>query len=144
MKIDWAKFSVVSFFMGNISDEVRLYQAKVFERFGVPLQQIKLVVEGPMQESMIIGSAYEQYVELAKDKVEYFMFFDIDCIPLSKKAIEEYITQMKIMGKGQLIGPVQRSNHIENARHTFAAPCALGFSSELYKWVKERNPEVSI
>ena len=128
--IDWSEFMVFSLYMRNIPNEIRLYQAKVFERFGVPLQQLEVNATGPMQESMLIGSAIEQVVEQNKDRVKYFLMFDIDCIPLSKEAIQYYVDEIKA---GKLIGPVQRSNHIENGKHVFAAPCALGFSSELYK-----------
>ncbi len=53
------------------------------------------------------------------------LFLDIDAIPLNNDAIDTYI---ECAQSGFLIGNIQRSNHIQNDQHLFAAPSAVALS----------------
>lgn len=57
------------------------------------------------------------------------MILDIDAIPLSEKSIDYYFEQAYA---GKLIGNAQRTNHIENDQHVFAAPSTACISKETY------------
>ncbi len=58
------------------------------------------------------------------------LFLDIDCIPLSKEAIE---WTFKTAYSGHLVGNIQRSNHYENDEHVFAAISYACFTRETYE-----------
>jgi hypothetical protein len=58
------------------------------------------------------------------------LFLDIDCIPLSDRAIDYYFDAAY---SGNIIGNAQRSNHIQNNQHVFAAPSAICLTAETYK-----------
>jgi len=119
--------------MGNIPKEVIKYQKKVFDYFNVPLEQIK--VEFHNGESVSHAEAIESYLFTCTRETNKtnFIIFDIDCIPLNLKALEYYAQSIE---KGILIGPMQRSNHINNNKHIYCGPCALGFNKTIYKPTK--------
>lgn len=66
--------------------------------------------------------------ELTK-KVDHLMFLDIDAIPLNSFALPTFFDRA---AAGVLIGNAQRSNHLENDQHMFAAPSAVCMSVETY------------
>jgi hypothetical protein len=53
------------------------------------------------------------------------IILDIDCIPVSLNAFEYYA---KVAASGKLIGNAQRTNHLNNGQHVFAAPSASAIS----------------
>lgn len=57
------------------------------------------------------------------------IILDTDCIPLSDRAFE-YYAQTALNGK--LIGNAQRTNHLQNNQHVFAAPSASAISRQIY------------
>jgi len=57
------------------------------------------------------------------------LILDIDCIPVSERAIEKYINAA---AAGRIIGNAQRSNHLENGQHVFAASSCTAISKETY------------
>jgi len=59
----------------------------------------------------------------------------IDCLPLENNALN-YFFERAYMGK--IIGDAQRSNHIQNDQHVFAAPHNVTFTIEMYR--KLGNP----
>lgn len=57
------------------------------------------------------------------------LILDIDCIPLSTRALEYTFEQAE---KGILVGNVQRSNHIENNKHVYVAPSCIALTWDLF------------
>ena len=72
---------------------------------------------------------------LAKENIEQKMdhdvviILDIDCIPVSDNAFEYYAQEAL---KGNLIGNAQRTNHLQNNQHVFAAPSASAISRSTF------------
>lgn len=66
---------------------------------------------------------------------DVMLFLDLDCVPLNDNAIDMMIERA---AAGSLIGNAQRTNHLNNNQHVFAAPSALGLSAENFK--KMGNP----
>jgi hypothetical protein len=58
------------------------------------------------------------------------MFLDIDCVPLNDNALDYFFDKAY---NGWVIGDAQRSNHIQNDQHIFAAPHNVTFSVETYR-----------
>lgn len=129
---------IVSFFMGNIDMKTVGLQRSVVEKFNkskIHHYIIKIDVPHP------IGIDYfwsingikphpfkDANIEQQMDH-DVILFLDIDCIPLSDGAIDLYLEKA---AQGILVGNIQRSNHLENNQHVFAAPSAVALSKETF------------
>jgi hypothetical protein len=60
---------------------------------------------------------------------DVIMFLDIDAIPVDNFGLDYYIHRA---AEGALIGNAQRSNHIQNNQHIFAAPSVVSMSVDTY------------
>lgn len=76
----------------------------------------------------VLNYAFEKL--FYKDNYDTIMLLDIDCIPLSSAAIDYVFEQAE---KGQIVGNIQRSNHIENNKHVYVAPSAMCITKEIYE-----------
>ena len=125
------KACIASYFMPNIDQKTVELQKKVVEKFN-PLKLQHLVIKGEIPHGMFMDYVWSlngQSVSTLKiDKqldFDVVLFLDIDCLPVSANAIELYLTTAL---EGKLIGNAQRSGHIQNNNHLFAAPSALALS----------------
>lgn len=133
------KVCIASYYMPNISQKTVELQKKVTEKFN-PLRIPHIVVTGEMPHGLFIDYMWAlngQPPLSMKDKninkqldFDAILFLDIDCIPLSDNAIELYLNRAL---DGVLIGNAQRSGHISNNNHLFAAPSAVALSRETYE-----------
>jgi len=130
---------VVSFFMDNISENVVRAQQLVVQKFNVSkVKHYTIKVDFPhgialdyfwglngLVNATFAGRDFKK--QLDHDAI---LFLDIDCIPLSDRAIDYYIERAYA---GKVVGNAQRSNHIQNNQHVFAAPSALCLTAETFK-----------
>jgi len=65
-----------------------------------------------------------------ENNYDTILLLDIDCIPLSTKAIEYTFERAE---QGVLIGNIQRSNHIENNKHVYVAPSAMCITKNMFE-----------
>lgn len=132
---------IVSYLMENVSEKTAEMQKQVIEKYnksGIRFYQVK----GQMSHAQFIdyfwavnGSPTPAMAEVGvKKQLEHdgMLILDIDCIPLTDKAIDYYLEQAS---NGKVIGNVQRSNHLDNNQHVFAAPSALAISKETYETI---------
>ena len=126
------KACIASYFMPNIDQKTVELQKKVVEKFN-PLKLQHLVIKGEIPHGMFMDYVWSlngQPVSTLKIEkqldFDVVLFLDIDCLPVSANAIELYLTTAL---EGKLIGNAQRSGHIQNNNHLFAAPSALALSS---------------
>lgn len=134
-----SKPCIATFYMENVDKKTVEYQQKVIEKYNkskVPVYVLKVNVPH--------GVAIDYFWALNGVKTEIFaqhevqqtlhhdtiLFLDIDCIPLHEDAIDDYLAAA---AEGKLIGNAQRSNHIENNQHMFAAPSAVAVSKETFQ-----------
>jgi hypothetical protein len=130
---------LVSFFMGNIDYKLVGLQRSVVEKYNPSKYhhyQIKVdiphavaidyfwALNGCITEAMIPHNIPQQVDH------DVVLFLDIDCIPLAEHAIDLCVNSA---AAGNLIGNAQRSNHIENDQHLFAAPSAIALTRDNYK-----------
>lgn len=129
---------IVTFFMDNVDMKTVGLQRSVIEKFNkskVPLYQVKIDVPHAVGIDYfwaINGCLPPTFgdVEIGQQvDHDVVLFLDIDCIPLSDTSIDYYLEEAN---KGNLIGNAQRSNHIQNGQHVFAAPSACSISRENY------------
>jgi len=129
------KACIASYFMPNIHPKTVELQQAVVKKFN-PLNLRHIVIRGQIPHGMFMDYVWSlngQMVSTLKDQTinkqldfDVVLFLDIDCIPVSQNAIEIYLTRAL---EGSLIGNAQRSGHIKNNNHLFAAPSALALSA---------------
>lgn len=129
------KACIASYFMPNIHPKTVDLQRAVVKKFNsLNLQHI--VIRGEIPHGMFMDYVWSlngQTVSTIKDQniqkqldFDAILFLDIDCLPVNPNAIEIYLTRAL---EGALIGNAQRSGHIDNDNHLFAAPSALALSA---------------
>lgn len=129
---------IVSFFMDNIDKKTVEYQRKVVEKFNVSnVKHYSVKIACPHAIGIDffwkMNGCGVKTVDGIKDvpvlEHDTILILDLDCIPLSTTAIDYYL---KKASEGFLIGNIQRSNHLENNQHVFAAPSAAALSKETF------------
>lgn len=125
--INGKKVGIYSSYGSNIDQSVIDAQAKVFEAFGRKVNQIKWEGRHP---------AFLDYI-VQTEEVDFFMFFDIDAIPLRADFLEEMICR----AEGGLVGAEQISVHISD--HVFAASFAFCISRESYEKLGRPSFEIT-
>lgn len=121
---------LVSTFVGkNRSSNILEWHQRVFEHYKVPVNYISASFE----LGISYGRLIDHYVNSVIDSVDYFIFFDMDAMPLKKEGIRLIID--KIKDKNTIWGISQQSTHIlKNGTpiHPYAGFSSCGFSKELY------------
>lgn len=115
--------TVISIYMDNISRDVVDYQYKCVSRclpVGWSFIQYLSKVSHP--------EALEECLKLVTNDV--VIFLDVDCIPLSKRALEYLYHHAS---RGFLTGAIQRANHISNQAHLYVGPFCMAFEVIKYK-----------
>lgn len=122
---------IASIFMKNIDQNLLNLQKKVVEKYNLSkIPHYQVYTEAPP------GYTMDKLVDLLEErKHDAIMFLDIDCLPLNEHALNYMFDKAY---SGTLIGDAQRSNHIDNGQHVFAAPHNVTFTIEMYR--KLGNP----
>ena len=134
LNVDDEKVLISTFIGDNRDQEVFEFHQKVFNKYNIPINYIY----APFSQGISYGSLIDKYVEISKSITDYFIFFDVDAIPLSENFIE--VIYDKIRDKDTIWGISQQSNHIKkNGRiqHPYAGFSTCGFSKALYAKIGE-------
>lgn len=128
---------IFSIFMDNIDPATVEAQAKVMRKFApnVKFQQIKTAYSHDTTMDMLWALNDVDVIDFHKPKERPFdhdivIFLDIDCVPVSDKAIPYLIERAE---RGELVGHVQRSNHIDNGEHLFVAPSCMAIRRDIFQ-----------
>lgn len=121
--------SVHSLYMNNISEEMRVAQKRVVEKF-LPSDFYFTQVHRDVNHHDAQAHAYALADCVKHCQTDVVMFLDIDAIPLSTYAFQ-YLFEAATAGI--LIGPAQRSLHLLNHKHVFVAMAACAFSKRCYE-----------
>lgn len=113
---------IISFFNNNIDLEIVTYQKKVFEFFNLPLLQIN----DNCSHAEFLFSTFKNF-----NSFKYFIFFDIDCIPLQKEAIFSLLND--IQDGNTISGAIQTANHKKEGKNVYVGPFFLGISKSLFE-----------
>jgi len=110
---------ISSYCFESLDRRVPEWQKKVFDHLGVDLNQF------------VGSSRHPEFLDFIVNNMEfdYFIFFDIDCIPLNANIIQ-YI--MDIIDFDSIIGIEQQCNSNESINHIYAGPACFGISKKLY------------
>lgn len=129
---------IVSFFMDNIDMKTVGLQKSVVEKFNkskINHYIMKVNIPHPIAIDYfwcINGAKPAPFKDANIEQQmnhDVILFLDIDCIPLSAGAIDKYIEQAS---QGIIVGNAQRTNHLDNNQHVFAAPSAVALSKETF------------
>lgn len=124
---------IVSFYMPNIHPAVVENQREVVQRMN-PSNIEHVRVRAPMPRVDNNGEAVDNFMRMNAERADMqfdvIVVLDIDCIPLHAKTLDYFVERA---AAGVLIGNAQRSNHIQNNEHVFAAPSLHAFSLETYE-----------
>lgn len=120
-------YKIFSYYDENYK-EVAYYQQLVFNKFGLHVNQTCQKDDGHETNYIYHG----QYLEdvLNHESAELYIFFDIDCIPLSADFLDVLIEKVK--DKNTLSGAVGCANHID-PNFLYIHPCFMGLTKEVYK-----------
>lgn len=129
---------IISFFMDNIDRKTVDYQKAIVQKYNknnYPHYIMKTASPHGVSIDYFWTVNGVEVHTLAnkgiKQKVDHDIVFmlDIDAIPLHEDAFDVYIEEA---AKGKIIGNAQRTNHIQNNQHVFAAPSASAISRETF------------
>lgn len=116
---------ILSVYMSNISPETVKFHNLVMN---------KLAPEYDLMYAKTALSHAEALDQLWKSQelrsYDTFMFIDIDCVPLNSRSIGRYFDAA---AQGAIVGNAQRTNHLENGQHMFAAPSAICLKREVWE-----------
>lgn len=116
--------TVFSVYAGNVHSEVLTYQKMVVDKFLPASCEFK-----QYRPAHWISHAAALTECQALNSHPVTIFLDIDCIPLKAGAFEVLVDEAL---NGNLVGAVQRANHIENGQHLYAGPFCMAFSNSQY------------
>jgi len=127
---------IISYFMPNINQYTVRLQSEVVKKFNT-MSLPHHVMQGQIPHGLFVDyfwSANKAKVKTLENveipdsfNYDYVIILDIDCIPVSEKAFEYFLSRAK---EGILVGNMQRSGHIDNGDHLFAAPSCSAISRE--------------
>jgi replicative DNA helicase len=120
-------------FNNDIDPRFHEYQAKIMKKFGLekiyhPLKyefHYSIMTHGDVLNKFVNSLFYEHGFDC-------ILIMDIDCIPLSREGIEKVFEYAE---DGCLVGNIQRSNHIQNNKHLYAASSFICFTKDLYRQI---------
>ena len=110
-----------TFYKSNISPYLLFYQKQVFKMLGIELHQI-------CDNDITHGDFMTR--TLRDVDADYFVIFDIDCIPLKPEAIIKVLSQVK--DNKTLAGCAQTASHFNDGKNVYIGPCFFAISKALY------------
>lgn len=123
-----ARPCIISIFMNNIDMTMVEKQKQVVQKFnklGIP--HFHVLTDGQPGDTM------NRVMDLvAQNNFDAVMFLDIDAIPVHEKALEYMFSRAYA---GVVIGSAQRSNHIQNNQHVFAAPHNVTLTLKVFEQI---------
>ncbi len=117
---------ISSFHKSNISPYLLFYQKMVFKMLGIELHQIK-------DDNSSHGDFMTKTLKTIN--ADYFIFFDIDCIPLSTQAITKLLDQIK--DNKTIAGAAQTANQFNEGKNTYVGPFFMGISKTAYSVLEQ-------
>lgn len=117
--LDNKSILIVSYQYNNLDEMVSKNQYEVFRKFNIILNQF----QGEIRHSEFMDNILNNY------EYDYYIFFDIDCIPLKDNIVEYIINKIQ---KNSMIGIEQQCNCNSSINHIYAGPACFGISKEFY------------
>lgn len=117
------KYGIYSYYKSNISQEIVSLQSCVFKKFEFEITQIK---NDNWEHFQFLNSILNDPLT-----PEFILFFDIDCIPLTKESISLVLQQ--IQDQNTIAGGAQTANHLLDGKNLYIGPFFMAISKTVYK-----------
>ena len=101
---------IFSLYWNNVDSEIVAWQKRVFDKIGFSINQHNI---NGVNHGSWIDDVMKQY-----ENVDVYLFLDIDCVPLSKEALNE---TFKAAQKYGLAGAEGAANHLDPNKNYIAA-----------------------
>ena len=122
------KASVFSIYMSNICNDVVAAQHACVSKYLPADWEFHQYLHSPQQfEIRHHAAAISRCIQESINDV--IILLDIDCIPLTRNAFQFLSWAAH---RGDLVGAVQRANHINNNEHLYVGPFCMAFSKKKY------------
>ncbi|MDF2190582.1 hypothetical protein [Paraflavitalea sp. CAU 1676] len=118
-----ASYKIFSFYKGNVNPRVPRYQKAVFRYFGQTVHQV-------VREDFDHGD-FLNHICRTETGVDYLIFFDIDCVPVSKAWIGWLLSDLQ--QPRTIAGAAQTANHLRNGENLYVGPFFFGISTAYLK-----------
>lgn len=125
---------IISYFMPNINPKTVQLQKDVVKKFNRTLLP-HYVMQGEIPHGLFVdyfwGMNGVKVKTLEKQEIkqqfdfDYVIILDIDCVPVSENSFDYYLS---LVNEDKIVGNMQRSGHIANGDHLFAAPSCTAIS----------------
>lgn len=126
-------------FNDDVDERFYHYQRKILEKLGI----IQNYTYAPLKynfhhSDMLHGDVLNKFVNkiFYEQGFDAIMIIDIDCIPLSKFAVDY---TFELAYNGMLVGNIQRSSHINNNNHLYCASSFICFTEKTYRELGRPN-----
>lgn len=122
---------IVTGYNNNIDPKVVYYQKMVVDKLrgSIPFFAYDYTGSDMLHGDVCNKLIHKMFYEY-QEGADCILFLDIDCIPLSEKALHWTFEQAY---SGILVGNAQRSNHYNNDQHVFAAISYAAFTRDTYE-----------
>ena len=120
--------TVISVYMDNVDPKVVRYQAYMVDRMMPSGWKFDQYLFRPKSDDWAPHAfALSQRVEASERDI--VIILDIDCVPLTPQAL---IYLYDGAAAGELIGCIQRANHLSNGAHLYVGPFCMAFDRRVY------------
>lgn len=124
------KVGIYSYVNSDLNSDIAKYQKLIFDKYNIQINQIF----GPPIKKINNDFDYEDHPNALTQIIENsnndaFIFFDIDCIPLSYDFYPKILKQIE--DEKTLAGAIQCANHIDKNK-PYVSPAFCGFTKKLY------------
>jgi hypothetical protein len=121
-----SNFKIFSFYNEQVNPNVPIYQKRVFDKFGLTINQVFI-------KKMYHGTFLNRICKEVVD-TDYIIVFDIDCIPLSSKWLSALLDDL--LEPNTIVGCAQTANHLQDGKNLYVSPFFFGIST---KYLEELN-----
>lgn len=115
------KISYHTLYWDNVDERIIQSHKSVFEHFGINIEYTNMEVNQGVWMTGVCRNIIS----------DVYVFFEIDCVPLNKKVVDDCIKY--VIENNSFIGAAQVSNHIPPKTHVYAAPCFITLSRKCYE-----------
>lgn len=119
-------FKIYSFYNKEVNPRVPVYQKAVFRHFGFQIEQV-------FNNFFSHGDFLNDICKRVTD-TKYLIVFDIDCIPVNKKWINDLLKDLK--QPATLVGAAQTANHLREGKNLYISPFFFAIATS---YLKELN-----
>jgi hypothetical protein len=123
---------IATCFNNEIDPKISIYQKMVVDKFRGFIPFLSLNFPYPYQNinhgDLLNKCVHDLFYDMGADCI---LFMDVDCVPLGKHCFD--VAFDLAYNNDTLVGNIQRSNHLNNNKHTYVGAPFICFSKKVYE-----------